>query len=117
MAVNARRKMEKFRSQAKATTQANEKLKKETFTHHDLSGGGEGTVGEVDSFGTHMAKETGVQDLWNKYVVEALQQKDKQKGCQFSTTDAALFTLDSGPLPAADNLMCSGTGWVSLFHS
>ncbi|CDJ54303.1 hypothetical protein, conserved [Eimeria brunetti] len=113
LAVNARRKMERFRSQASANVHSPEKCKKEDAIEHDLSASrsAEGTAGEVDSFESHRSREAGVQDLWNKYVVEILQRKDASKGHHFSTTDGIFFGFSDGPLQAVDELMCSETGW------
>ncbi|CDI75388.1 hypothetical protein, conserved [Eimeria praecox] len=111
LAVNARKKMERFRSQASASAQSSEKIKKETLSQHDSSCVEDGTMGEVNSFESHVAKEAGTEDLWNKYVVEILQRTDAHKDLHFSTTEATFFTLGGGSLRAADELICSGTDW------
>ncbi|CDJ28764.1 uncharacterized protein EMH_0017020 [Eimeria mitis] len=115
LAVNARKKMEKFRSQANVNAQANEKFKKESIKHNDVSGVGEDTMGEVDSFESQIAKEAGVQDLWNKYVLETLQRKDVSKGRHASTTDSTFFTLAAGSLRFVDDINDSGAGWADEY--
>lgn len=96
LAVNARKRMERARSQACGSAFATDKLRKENIEAREPAHDTSDAIREAGSLNHRLTRDSDTPDLWNSYVLETLQQRGYAKEFSSSSGVEALPVLLPG---------------------